>query len=65
MDKDLFTGDTLIKDLHTVTKLTTGSVAKLRVSMELLSSLQGKGYAVYPGHGEVFELDGYNLELMM
>lgn len=63
--KYLFTGDTLIKDLRTVTKLPTGSVAKLRVSMELLSSLRGKGYAVYPGHGEVFELDGYNLELMM
>lgn len=63
--KYLFTGDTLIKDLRTVTKLPTGSVAKLRVSMELLNSLRGKGYAVYPGHGEVFELDGYDLELMM
>jgi glyoxylase-like metal-dependent hydrolase (beta-lactamase superfamily II) len=61
----LFTGDTLIKDLRTVTKLPTGSVKKLQESIDLFRSLQGEGYMVYPGHGESFELDGYDLELML
>lgn len=57
----LFTGDTLIKDERTVTKLPTSSVAQLKESLESLKGMQGKGYAVYPGHGEVFELDGYDI----
>lgn len=63
--KLLFTGDTLIKDLRTVTKLPTGSVAKLHESIDFLRDLQGNGYMVYPGHGVPFELDGYDLELMI
>jgi glyoxylase-like metal-dependent hydrolase (beta-lactamase superfamily II) len=62
--QSLFTGDTLIKDLRTVTKLPTGSVAKLQQTKDVLHGLQGKGYIVYPGHGDVFELDGYDLDLM-
>lgn len=65
LNRNLFTGDTLIKDLRTVTKLPTGSMVKLKESIELLRALQGKGYTVYPGHGDVFELDGYDLELMI
>lgn len=60
----LFTGDTLIKDLRTVTKLPTGSVEKLQETKKILQNLQGKGYMVYPGHGDVFELDGYDLDMM-
>lgn len=60
----LFTGDTLIKDLRTVTKLPTGSVEKLLESQKILQKMQGKGYVVYPGHGDIFELDGYDLDLM-
>lgn len=63
--QNLFTGDTLIKDLRTVTKLPTGSVVELQESMELFKSMQGKEYMVYPGHGDLFELDKYNLELMI
>lgn len=62
--QSLFTGDTLIKDLRTVTKLPTGSVEKLQETKKLLQNMQGKGYMVYPGHGVIFELDGYDLELM-
>lgn len=62
--RHLFAGDTLIKDLRTVTKLPTGSVVKLRKTIDFLKQMQGKGYVVCPGHGEIFELDGYNLELM-
>ncbi len=64
IDKYLFTGDTLIKDLRTVTKLPTGSVTKLQGTKGLLQKMQGEGYMVYPGHGDVFELDGYDLDLM-
>lgn len=61
----LFTGDSLIKDLRTVTKLPTGSVAKLKESIDLFRSMQGNGYMVYPGHGDFFDLDEYDLELMI
>ena len=63
--RNIFTGDTLIKGLRTVTKLPTGSVAKLHESMELFRSMQGEGKKVYPGHGDVFNLDEYNLKLMI
>lgn len=62
--QNLYTGDTLIKDLRTVTKLPSGSAKKLQETKELLQNMKGKGYVVYPGHGETFELDGYDLDLM-
>lgn len=58
----LFTGDTLIKDLRTVTKLPTGSVAKLKESLNAIAKLKGQGYTVCAGHGESFLLDDYNLD---
>jgi len=58
----LFTGDTLIKDVRTVTKLKTGSREKLRESLDVLASLKGHGLMVYPGHEELFELDSYDLD---
>lgn len=61
VDGMLFTGDTLIKDVRTVTKLKGGSVEKLDESMKMFAGLKGNGFKVMPGHGEVFELDGYNL----
>ena len=61
IDSFIFTGDTLIKDECTVTKLPTGSVNKLKGSLELLLSSQGKGYYVLPGHGDCFLLDEYNI----
>ena len=57
----LFTGDTLIKDEKTVTKLPTGSVEKLKESKSMINQLRGKGLLVYPGHGEGFALDEYDL----
>lgn len=57
----MFTGDELIKDAKTVTKLKTGSPDKLLDSLHLLEDLQGQGLTVCPGHGEMFTLDGYDL----
>lgn len=59
--KNLFTGDALIKDMRTVTKLPTGSRSKLKGTMDLYRKLQGEGYKVCPGHGESFLLDGYDV----
>lgn len=59
--KYLFTGDALIKDEKTVTKLPTGSLIKLKDSKKLFGTMQGKGYKVLPGHGDSFMLYGYNL----
>ena len=61
VEKYLFTGDTLINELKTVTKLPTGDVGKLKDSLNVLQEMKGKGYTVCPGHGEMFELDEYNL----
>lgn len=57
----LFTGDTLIKGIRTVTKLYCGSKEKLVVSIEKIKTMQGKGLRVCPGHGDEFDLDTYDL----
>lgn len=62
VNKYLFTGDTLIEDLRTVTKLPTGSVNKLKESIDTLARLKGQGFIVYTGHGDSFKLDNYSLE---
>lgn len=61
IDKFLFTGDTLLKDIRTVTKLHSGSVEDLKKSLIKISKLNGQGKIVCPGHGDSFELDGYDL----
>ena len=53
--------DTLLKDLRTVTKLFCGSKEKLVVTINRIKRLQGKGFYVYPGHGDGFDLDNYDL----
>ncbi|MEG2070281.1 MAG: MBL fold metallo-hydrolase [Bacteroidales bacterium] len=60
----LFTGDTLIQNEKTVTKLLSGSKEKLKQSIQLINQFQGKGYTVYAGHGDQFELDQYNTKLV-
>lgn len=57
----LFTGDTLIKDIRTVTKLKTGSKDKLKETIALLEMLKGMELTVYPGHKGKFMLDTYDL----
>lgn len=56
---NIFTGDTLIKDTPTVTKLPTGSVENLRQSHIFLRSLYGRSLIVCPGHGVCFPMDTY------
>lgn len=58
----LFTGDTLLRGLRTVTKIRGGSVEKLTDSIQYFKQWQGLGYHVCPGHGEEFMLDGYDLQ---
>ena len=61
IEKYLFTGDELINGIKTVTKLKTGSKDKLVETVYNLKSLQGKQLTVCPGHGDLFDLDGYDL----
>lgn len=65
VDDMLFTGDTLIKDVRTVTKLRGGSVKKLEESVKMLEALKGNHTQVLPGHGDEFELDDYDLSKMI
>lgn len=64
IDKYVFTGDTLIKNIKTVTKLKTASKEKLKDSLLMFENEKGKNLIVCPGHGETFKLDEYNLDLM-
>ena len=52
----LFTGDTLILGIKTVTKLPTGSVEKLKDTMSIIGSFYNRDYTVCAGHGEKFKL---------
>lgn len=61
IDNHLFTGDTLIKDIKTVTKLYTGSRSDLQKSIDKINKLKSRGMIVYPGHGDSFELDSYDM----
>lgn len=58
----LFSGDTLLENLHTVTKLPTGSLLCLKYTIDIIAKLKGQELTVFPGHGDTFFLDGYNLK---
>ena len=62
LEDNLFTGDTLIHELKTVTNILSGSKEKLKFSIEMLTEFQGMDLTVYPGHGQSFALDSYNLD---
>jgi glyoxylase-like metal-dependent hydrolase (beta-lactamase superfamily II) len=54
----LFTGDTLIKDLKTVTKLPGGNISELKESIDFIKSkFKSINPMVYAGHGECFLLN--------
>lgn len=61
--KILFTGDTLIKNYRTVTKLKGGSVEKLQKSIDWIATLRGKNLIIYGGHENSFALDKYDLSI--
>lgn len=62
IENSLFTGDTLIKNLRTVTKLPGGSTSDLKISIKLLSEkFKSKKPIVYPGHGDCFVLNNDHL----
>ena len=61
IDRYVFTGDTLIKDIKTVTKLKTASKDCLKESISMLEKEKGKELIVCPGHGDIFNLDDYDL----
>lgn len=51
----LFTGDTLIKDEETVTKLPGGSKQKLEESINLLNAIANCKTLIMSGHGDSFQ----------
>lgn len=58
MENLLFTGDTLIKNTKTVTKLKGGNVDALKASLlSIEKRFCGGQVCVYPGHGEKFVLN--------
>jgi len=61
----IFTGDTLIKGIKTVTKLRGASREKLIETIDYLNTLIGFDYIIFPGHGDSFELDDYDLSIAL
>lgn len=59
----MFTGDTLIKDVRTVTKLKGGSEEKLKETVGYISTLKGHNIQIYGGHEAPFDLDNYDLSI--
>lgn len=57
LDGMLFSGDTLLQGLRTVTKLPGGSRSALAASVDRLLSLYPPETRVFPGHGAPFRLD--------
>ena len=58
IDNNLFTGDTIVKNCRTVTKLPGGSKPKLIVSISNLDNIFfGKQIMIHSGHGESFWYD--------
>ena len=54
----LFTGDTIIKNRKTITKLPEGDKTKLSLSLDNIANIiNGHRVIVYPGHGEHFFLE--------
>lgn len=63
---NLFTGDTIIKNLKTVTKLPGGNDVELKESINLLNSkFKTLNPLVYPGHGDCFLFNDYMSELFL
>jgi glyoxylase-like metal-dependent hydrolase (beta-lactamase superfamily II) len=63
--ENLFTGDTLIQNNKTVTKLPGGSLEELKQTIEKFQLLKGRNLKIYPGHGDSFLLDDYDLSKML
>lgn len=64
IDNLVFTGDTLIKDTRTVTKLKGGSVTDLKATIDMIqNTFQGHNLTVMAGHEDSFPLDGYDLSI--
>lgn len=60
INNNVFTGDTLLWNTPTVTKLPTGSKTELKTSISLLKSLScHKDLHAYAGHGIDFDLNDY------
>ena len=64
IDRFLITGDMLIKDLRTVTKLKWAKKEELTDAVEWLDKRKGENLLVLSGHGDSFELDDYDLNKM-
>lgn len=61
----LFTGDSLIKGAATITKFKSGSDSDFKETLKIIETKKGKKYTIYPGHGDVFSLDDYDLSIAL
>lgn len=61
MERNLFTGDTLIQNTKTVVKLPTASKEALRATIDRLALRYGTGdWTAHAGHGPSFALNDYD-----
>jgi len=65
INENLFTGDTLIPNKKTITRLPGGSVDALKETINDFQSLKGQNLIIYPGHKDIVFLDEYDLTKML
>ena len=61
----LFSGDTILGNLKTITKLPGGSKLALKESIDYLFTEIKKEYNIMPGHGEPFLLESFSLSTIL
>lgn len=61
IENKLFTGDTMIKGIKTVTKLPGSNILHLQNSLSLIFNQFNLKTEVFPGHNKKFFLESYNL----
>jgi hydroxyacylglutathione hydrolase len=65
MENYFFTGDTLIKDIKTMTTLPGGSKLSLKKSLELIISLCNNETVILPGHKDIFRFEHVDLNKIL
>jgi len=60
-----FTGDTLMKDIKTMTTLPGGSKQLLRKSLDLIINMCNQETLIFPGHKEIFRFEHVDIKKIL
>lgn len=61
----IFSGDTILNSLKTITKLPRGSKKDLKISINKIKRVTQKTQIVYPSHGDPFPFNEFNFKTII